>query len=160
MSALALKGQKHRWYCICAICIWLNSLITMVDSWVNNVQAERTQIVQNTSLPPYESYHMYIKICLIAAYFVHYTRKLKNQIKQLGTLKMSSQLLSNRPHQVLFSTDEGSWYAWPSLLVPLILQVNYNVCLFCFFCAAFFFILRFTWKQVITFNNKLKWLLH
>lgn len=154
MSALALKGQKHRWYCICAICIWLNNLITMVDSWVNNIRAERTQLFQNTSLPWHSFYCIYTsKIALLQLY---HTKKLRNTIKQLGTLKMSLQLLSNRPQQVLLSTAR----------VHLMLGLLYWLHWFCrliamFFCCFFlFFILRFTWKQLITLKNKLKWWWH
>lgn len=136
MSALALKGQKHRWYCICAICIWLNSLITMADSWVSNVQAESTQL-EKIKIQACLGFSLIVytkKVCLIASNFVYYPKELKKTIKQLGTLKMSLRLLSNRPHQVLLSTDEVPlmlsllpWLHWFCRLITMLNFFNFKV---------------------------------
>lgn len=137
MSALPLKGQKHRWYCICAICIWLNSLITMVDSWVNNIQAECTQTNWKYK-PAWVLVLPYVhKKNLPDWSFFFYTiqRSSKTQSNSWGLWKWVHGCFQKTPTpgalimrvHVMFSLPR--WLHW-------IFQVNYNV--FCCCCCCLF----------------------
>lgn len=151
MSALALKGQKHRWYCICAICIWLNILITMVDSWVNNIQAECTQLVQNTRVTIYTSKRAWLHLIL---HIIQRSSTLQYNIWRpwkwvCGCFQTTHTRCSYLHTRLQLMLSLLYWLHWFCRLITM----------FFFFCCCCFFppILRFTWKQLITFNNKLKW---